>query len=66
MKTNNEQEVKEAILKEVNKIAKEEYKKAKIMSKIRYWWVGGFVAGYLYRVTEVIEQNIKKLQNNES
>lgn len=52
----NEEEVKVAILKEVNKIAKREYKKAKISLGFSFWWCGGFVAGYLYRVTEVIKQ----------
>lgn len=56
MKLNNDKELKEAILKEVNKIAKAEYKKAKISLGFSHWWCGGFVAGYLYRVTEVIKQ----------
>ena len=56
MKTNNEKEVKEAILKEVNKIGEAKYKKAKISLGFSFWWVGGFVAGYLYRVTEVMKQ----------
>ena len=57
MKPNNEKEVKEAILKEVNKIAEEEVLKTGPLSWTgKAMWVGGFVAGYLHRVTEVTKQ----------
>lgn len=60
MKPNSSKEVKEAILKEVKKIAEAEYKKSGIFFIAKDWWIGGFVSGYLFRVTELMKQNIKK------
>jgi hypothetical protein len=59
MKT-DEKEVKEAILREIKKIAEEEFKKSGLGYSFKTSWIGGFIAGYLYRVTEVIKQGIKK------